>query len=108
MRPYPSEMQVKGAAGSVLIYDSRLWHAVASNQSDQPRVALIVRYGPVVVEFESVAYRQTRARDDGGGDRWQELRIYAIAKGGVRRVARRCEAFVPSTGSNNSPRFGII
>ena len=44
--PYPSEMQVKGAAGSVLIYDSRLWHAVASNQSDQPRVALIVRYAP--------------------------------------------------------------
>ena len=44
--PYPTEMQVKGAAGSVLIYDSRLWHAVASNQSDQPRVALIVRYAP--------------------------------------------------------------
>ena len=44
--PYPTEMQVKGTAGSVLIYDSRLWHAVASNQSDQPRVALIVRYAP--------------------------------------------------------------
>ena len=44
--PYPTEMQVNGAAGSVLIYDSRLWHAVASNQSDQPRVALIVRYAP--------------------------------------------------------------
>ncbi len=44
--PYPTEMQVKGAAGSVLFYDSRLWHAVASNQSDQPRVALIVRYAP--------------------------------------------------------------
>lgn len=43
---YPTEMQVKGTAGSVLIYDSRLWHAVASNQSDQPRVALIVRYAP--------------------------------------------------------------
>ncbi len=43
---YPTEMQVKGAAGNVLIYDSRLWHAVASNQSDQPRVALIVRYAP--------------------------------------------------------------
>ncbi len=44
--PYPTEMQVKGTAGSVLIYDSRLWHALASNQSDEPRVALIVRYAP--------------------------------------------------------------
>lgn len=43
---YPTEINVSGAAGSVLLYDSRLWHAVASNQSDQPRVALIVRYAP--------------------------------------------------------------
>ena len=44
--PYPTEVQVRGTAGSVLIYDSRLWHAVASNRSDKPRVALIVRYAP--------------------------------------------------------------
>ncbi len=44
--PYPGEMHVSGAAGSVLLYDSRLWHAVASNHSDQPRVALLVRYAP--------------------------------------------------------------
>ena len=44
--PYPGEMQVTGAAGDVLAYDSRLWHAVASNASASCRVALIVRYAP--------------------------------------------------------------
>ncbi len=44
--PYPTETQVSGSAGSVLIYDSRLWHAVAPNRSDTPRVALIIRYAP--------------------------------------------------------------
>ncbi|MCY3792616.1 MAG: phytanoyl-CoA dioxygenase family protein [Gemmatimonadetes bacterium] len=43
---YPTECQIEGTAGSVLVYDSRLWHAVASNQSKSDRVALIVRYAP--------------------------------------------------------------
>ena len=43
---YPTERHVEGPAGSTLVYDSRLWHAVAANRSDQPRVALIVRYAP--------------------------------------------------------------
>ena len=44
--PYPTETYAAGTAGSVLLYDSRLWHAVAPNNSDQARVALIVRYAP--------------------------------------------------------------
>ena len=44
--PYPTETQVSGFAGSVLLYDSRLWHAVPPNRSDIPRVAIIVRYAP--------------------------------------------------------------
>ena len=44
--PYPTERHVEGAAGSVLVYDSRLWHAVASNASAKPRVGLLVRYAP--------------------------------------------------------------
>ncbi len=44
--PYPTETQVSGPAGSVLLYDSRLWHAVPPNRSDTPRVAIIVRYAP--------------------------------------------------------------
>ena len=44
--PYPTETQATGRAGSVLMYDSRLWHAVAPNRSRAPRAALIVRYAP--------------------------------------------------------------
>ena len=44
--PHPDQLQVTGAAGSVLLYDSRLWHAVAANVSDDLRVALIIRYAP--------------------------------------------------------------
>ncbi len=44
--PYPTEMNVCGDAGSVFVSDSRLWHAVAPNRSDQPRVALLIRYAP--------------------------------------------------------------
>ncbi len=44
--PHPGQIQATGSAGSVLLYDSRLWHAVAPNQSDEIRVALIIRYAP--------------------------------------------------------------
>ena len=44
--PRPDEQQAVGLAGSVLLYDSRLWHAVAPNHGDTSRVALVVRYAP--------------------------------------------------------------
>ena len=44
--PYPTERHVEGGAGSVLVYDSRLWHAVAANKSSTPRIGLLVRYAP--------------------------------------------------------------
>ncbi len=44
--PQSGETQVRGDAGNVLLYDSRLWHAVAPNRSCDNRVALIVRYAP--------------------------------------------------------------
>ena len=44
--PCPGELQVTGTAGSVLVYDSRLWHASGPNRSDSPRVALVARYVP--------------------------------------------------------------
>ena len=44
--PYPTEMQVTGAAGSVLVFDSRLWHSTAANTSAGRRVAMVVRYVP--------------------------------------------------------------
>ncbi len=44
--PSSTEVHAEGKAGSVLLYDSRQWHAVAPNRSDADRVALIVRYAP--------------------------------------------------------------
>jgi len=40
------QMQATGPAGSVFFYDSRMWHAVAPNCSDDIRIALIIRYAP--------------------------------------------------------------
>ena len=45
-KPFPGETQAAGPAGSVLVFDSRLWHATAPNRTDEPRVALAVRYAP--------------------------------------------------------------
>ena len=46
-RPHhQSEVRVTGAAGSVLMFDSRLWHAPAINHTDRPRAGVTVRYGP--------------------------------------------------------------
>ena len=44
--PYPTELNATGDAGSVLILDSRSWHATATNTSGGPRVGLAVRYAP--------------------------------------------------------------
>ena len=44
--PHPTEMHTTGKAGSVFVSDSRLWHAVAPNSSDAPRVGMIIRYAP--------------------------------------------------------------
>lgn len=43
---YQDQVQSEGPAGSVLIMDSRLWHAIAVNHTNERRVALVVRYAP--------------------------------------------------------------
>jgi hypothetical protein len=45
-QPYPTELHVTGPAGSVIVMDSRLWHATPPNHTDCPRAALAVRYAP--------------------------------------------------------------
>lgn len=45
-QPYPSELLVTGDAGSVVMFDSRLWHAANHNASSEQRVSLAVRYAP--------------------------------------------------------------
>lgn len=38
--PHPDEVQITGRAGTVVIFNSHLWHGGASNRSDRPRRAL--------------------------------------------------------------------
>ncbi len=49
---HPGEIQATGPAGSVMVFDSRLWHAAAPNRSAEPRVALAVRYAPWWLNLE--------------------------------------------------------
>lgn len=51
---HPQERQVHAAAGSVLVMDSRLWHAIPPNTSEEPRVAVAVRYGPWWLDSSSL------------------------------------------------------
>jgi hypothetical protein len=44
--PYPGETRLVGKAGTVAVFDARLWHAVAPNVTGQPRVSAVVRYAP--------------------------------------------------------------
>ena len=46
LEPYSTEMNATGPAGSVLVLDSRIWHATAPNQSQEDRVSVVVRYAP--------------------------------------------------------------
>jgi hypothetical protein len=67
---YPTEMNVTGAAGGMLLYDSRLWHAVAPNLTANPRVAVTVRYGPWWLNLEvrrrgSPDFQRVAARSGG-------------------------------------------
>ncbi len=51
-QPHPSELQISGGPGSVMLFDSRLWHCVARNLSDEPRVAMNVGYLPWWLSIE--------------------------------------------------------
>ena len=43
---YPDQIHGEGPAGSVLIMDSRLWHASGLNHTNERRAALVIRYAP--------------------------------------------------------------
>ena len=50
--PLEGEIQATGSAGSVLLLDSRCWHAAARNESAEPRVAVAARFAPWWLNLE--------------------------------------------------------
>ena len=70
MDTFPSEIRATGDAGSVLLFDSRLWHAISHNVSDQPRVGMAVRYAPWWLNLDILmpgSVERTRMVDETGG-----------------------------------------
>jgi hypothetical protein len=68
-RPYPTEIHAAGRAGSVLIFDSRLWHSISPNVSDQARVGMAVRYAPWWLNLDVLmlgSVERTRMVDETG------------------------------------------
>ena len=71
LEPYPTEMQATGAAGSVLILDSRTWHATAPNKAEKPRVGMAVRYAPWWLNLDVLmpgSDERARIVDETGGN----------------------------------------
>ena len=44
--PHPGEVRATGAAGSVVMFDSRTWHGSGENGSEENRVGVVMTYFP--------------------------------------------------------------
>ena len=69
MATFPSEIRATGDAGSVLLFDSRLWHAISHNVSDKARVGMAVRYAPWWLNLDVLmpgSVERTRMVDETG------------------------------------------
>ena len=63
-------MQATGPAGSVLVMDSRMWHATAPNRTDKPRTSVVVRYAPWWLNLDVLmdgSDERARIVDEAGG-----------------------------------------
>lgn len=92
--PHPNEVNVTGTAGSVFLYDSRLWHSVAPNRSRQPRVAISVRYAPWWLNLD--------VRRKGSPD---NLRIVVEANGKDNSVPLLAKSSFDTLPENVKPLF---
>jgi len=78
LAPSPSEIQATGDAGSVLIFDSRLWHATATNHGDSPRVGVAVRYAPWWLNLDVLmpgSVDRSRMVDEAGAENPQQAPV---------------------------------
>ena len=52
---HPEAVHAVGNAGDVLVFDARLWHSVAPNKTDLPRVYVKLRYAPPWMNNECIS-----------------------------------------------------
>ena len=79
-RTYPTEIHAAGRAGSVLVFDSRLWHSTAPNRSDRPRVGMAVRYAPWWLNLDILrpgSIERTQMVDETGGHENEQVPVPA-------------------------------
>jgi hypothetical protein len=96
MAAHPEEMQMIGAAGSVLVMDSRVWHATPSNDSDETRVGLAIRWAPWWLNLDVLmpgTDERARMVDEVEGAKENEVpaltpEIFANLPGGVQPLFR--------------------
>ena len=85
-RSHPEEVAVEGDAGSVLVMDSRLWHAISPNRSGESRVALPVRFAPWWLNLDSLRP---------GSDERQRLTAGGLSENAVPPVPAEVFARLP-------------
>ena len=102
--PHPGQIQVTGAAGSVVLFDARTWHGSGSNNSDQDRVGLVMAYFPWWLAQDpamppGTPERERLLEETGLSDEELGKGTAPAAGGGVRGAARGCEAAVAALGA---------
>ena len=86
-RPYPTEIQVSGDAGSVLVMDSRMWHAAGANRTDEARVAMAIRFAPWWLNLNGLR--------PGSGERARLMRATGLKENEVEAVRKEVFAGLP-------------
>ena len=85
--PYPTEIQVTGKAGSVLVMDSRMWHAAGANRTDAARVAMAIRFAPWWLNLNGLM--------PGSGERARMMQVTGLKENEVEAVKREVFADLP-------------
>ena len=98
--PHPSEIQATGCSGSVVLFDSRLWHAPGGNRSDRARVGLVMTYFPWWLSQEPAMPKGTPERERlkeetgltdeelGGGTDWLPSDVYGELPDDLKPLVR--------------------
>lgn len=85
--PYPTEIQVSGSAGSVLVMDSRMWHAAGANRTEEARVAMAIRFAPWWLNLNGLR--------PGSGERARLMKTTGLNENEVEAVRKEVYAGLP-------------